>query len=152
MLHCVAVCCSVLQCVVSSLLELMLKKVSPEVLQHTAAHYTTLHRNTLHYTATHYTTLQHTATHCNTLHYAATHCTTQNDYAGDVGVNKKMSIFSPGARAAVAAFWSATGFSLLSLSRALFLSRLLALFFSLSLSQSCSYLSRACALSCARDS
>ena len=68
MYTCVAVCCSVLQCI-----HLSRKYTATHcnTLQHTATHCDTLQHNaahcsTLQHTVAHYNTLQHTATHCNT--------------------------------------------------------------------------------------
>jgi len=103
-LMCVAVCCSVLQCVQ----EARYIYVPPGVLLCVAVRCSVLTesalqcgavccsmlqcvavfevlflgpltydiRNTLQHTATHCNTLQHTATHCNTLQHTATHCNT----------------------------------------------------------------------------
>jgi len=100
-LQCVAVCCSVLQCVQPYKHKYMYwflfqrcggRRVQPVInlrfmntathcntLQHTATHCNTLQRTAtpvinLRYmnTTTHCTTLQHTATHCNTLQHTAT--------------------------------------------------------------------------------
>jgi len=76
-LQCVAVCCSVLQCVAVrgrvyvgystiSSLNMLFK-------QHIQGQHTATHCNTLQHT-TECNTLQHTATHCNTLQPTATHC------------------------------------------------------------------------------
>ena len=63
MLQCVAVCCSLLQCVAASV----------DVSVATRDVYTATHCNTLHHAASHCNTLQHSATLCNTLQYTAKH-------------------------------------------------------------------------------
>ena len=81
-LQCVAVRCSVLQCVsISDLFCSVFQYLTffgvllvPNTLHHIAA----THCITLQHTATHCNTLQYTATHrCNTRHHTVTHCNTQ---------------------------------------------------------------------------
>ena len=73
MLQCVAVCCSVLQCVADTNngMSAFFLMTYCSTLQHTAAHC-----STLQHTAAHCSTLQHTATHCSTLQHTAAHCST----------------------------------------------------------------------------
>ena len=84
-----AVCCSVLQCSLISVINEPPNRregrrttpVRSTLLKHTATYCSTLqhtatHCNTLRHTATHCDTLQHTTTPCNTLQHPATHAQT----------------------------------------------------------------------------
>ena len=80
MLQCVAVCCSVLQCVAAChVSHTHWHDVTVgHIYCNTSVSYVTAHSNTLQHTAPHCNlntiTLYHTATHCNTQQHTATHC------------------------------------------------------------------------------
>jgi len=87
---CVAVCCSLLQCVAvyrtifwyvcHGSLVCVPATNGATVIVHTAIHCDTLQHTATHIVNTHCSTpqhiLQHTATHCNTLQHTSTHCNT----------------------------------------------------------------------------
>jgi len=60
-------------------------------LQHTATH-TATHCNTLQHTATRCNTLQHAAIHCITLHHTASHCNSQHCMWSVIASNPQISI------------------------------------------------------------